>query len=54
MVETGKSSYELNHFISRVSISPVNGASFTGLDKLYHMVENHPPTIKRKEIRKWA
>ena len=31
-----KPSDELNHFISRVCISPGHAAGFTGLDKLYH------------------
>ena len=32
-----KPSDELNHFIFRVCISPGHAASFTDLDKLYHL-----------------
>ena len=54
MVKIEKSSDEFNHFISRVCISPVHAASFTGLDELYRTVKNHFPAVTRKEIRKWA
>ena len=54
MVKIEKSSDELNHFLSRVYISPEHAASFTGLDELYHMVKNQFPSLKRKEIGKWA
>ena len=54
MVKIGKSSDELNRFISRVCISPVHAASFTGFDELYRTVKNHFPAVTRKEIRKWA
>ena len=54
MVKIEKSSDELNHFLSRVYISPEYAASFTGLDKLYPMVINQFPSLMRKEIRKWA
>ena len=54
MVKIEKSSDELNHFLSRVYISPEHAASFTGLDKLYPMVKNQFPSLTRKEIRKWA
>ena len=30
-----------------------HAASFTGLDKLYHMVKNHLPAVTREKIRKW-
>ena len=50
MVKIEKSSGELNLFISRVCISPVHAASFTGLDELYCTVENHFPAVTRKEI----
>ena len=49
-----KSSDELNHFLSRVYISPEHAVSFTGLDKLYHTVKNQFPSLMRKEIRKWT
>ena len=48
MVKIEKSSDELNHFISRVHISPEHAASFTGL------VKNQFPSLTRKEIRKRA
>ena len=55
MVKIEKSSDEFNRFISHGCISPGHAASFTVLDKLYHMVKNHHfPTITIKEIRKWA
>ena len=54
MVKIEKSSNELNHFLSRVYISPEHAASFTGLDQLYRTVKNQFPSITRKEIRKWA
>ena len=44
-----KPSDELNHFISRVCISPGHAASFMGLDKLYHF-----SSITIKELRKWV
>ena len=44
-----KPSDELNHFISRVCISPGHAASFTGLDKLYHF-----SSVTMKELRKWV
>ena len=44
-----KPSDELNHFISRVCISPGHAASFMGLDKLYHF-----SSITIKELWKWA
>ena len=44
-----KPSDELNHFISRVCISPEHAASFMGLDKLYHF-----SSIMIKELRKWV
>ena len=37
-VKIEKSSDELNHFISRVCISPGHAANFVGLGKLYPMV----------------
>ena len=40
---------KVNHFISRVCISPGHAASFTGLDKLYHF-----SSITIKELRKWV
>ena len=49
-----KSSEEMNPFLSRVYISPEHAASFTGLDKLYHMVKNQFPSLTRKGIRKWT
>ena len=49
-----KPSDELNHFISRVCISPGHAASFTGLDKLYLLVKNHFSAITIKELRKWV
>ena len=52
MVKIKKSSDELNHFLSRVYISPEHAASFTGLDKLYHAVKKQFPSITRKEIQK--
>ena len=54
MAKIEKSSNEFNRFLSRVCISPVHTASFTGLDKLYHTVKNYFPAVTRKEIRKWA
>ena len=54
MVKIEKYSDELNHFISRVCISPVHAASFTGLDELCRTVKNHFRAVTRKEIRKWA
>ena len=54
MVKIEKSSDELNRFISRVCISPVHAASFTGLDELYRMVKNRFPAVTRKKKRKWA
>ena len=54
MVKIEKSSNEFNRFLSRICIAPGHAASFTGLDKLYHMVKNHFPAVARKEIRKWA
>ena len=30
-----------------------HAASFTGLDKSYHTVNDHFPTITRTEIRNW-
>ena len=44
-----KPSDELNHFISRVCISPGHAARFTGLEKLYHF-----SSVTMKELRKWA
>ena len=44
-----KPSDELNHFISRVCISPGHAASFMGLDKLYHF-----SFITIKELRNWV
>ena len=38
MVKIKKFSDELNHFLSRVYISPEHAASFTGLDKSHPMV----------------
>ena len=52
MVKIEKSSDELNRFISRVCISPVHAASFTGLDELYHMVKNRFPAVMRKKNTK--
>ena len=54
MVKIEKSSDELNHFLSRVYISPEHAASFTGLGKLCCMVKNQFPSLRRKEIRKWT
>ena len=54
MVKMEKSSDELNRFLSHVYISPEHAASFTGLDKLYCMVENQFSSLTRKEIRKWT
>ena len=54
MVTMEKSSEELDHFLSRVYISPEDAASFTGLDKLYCMVKNQFPSLTIKEIRKWT
>ena len=54
MIKIKKSSDELNPFLSRVYISPERAACFTGLDKLYHMVKNQFPSLRRKEIRKWT
>ena len=54
MVKIENSSDELNRFLSHVYISPECAASFTGLDKLYHMVKNQFPSLMREEIRKWA
>ena len=47
MVKIKKSSDKLNRVLSRVYISPEHAASFTGLDKLYHMVKNQFPSEKR-------
>ena len=49
MVKIKKSSDELNHFLSRVYISPEHAASFTGLDKLYCTAKNHFPSVTRKK-----
>ena len=49
MDKIGKPSDELNHFISRVCISPGHDASFMGLDKLYHF-----SAITIKELPKWV
>ena len=49
-----KPSDELNHFISRVCISPGHAASFMSLDKLYLLVKNHFSAITIKELRKWV
>ena len=49
MDKVEKPSDELNHFISRVCISPGHAASFTGLDKLHHF-----SSITIKELRKWV
>ena len=54
MVKIENSSDELNRFISRVCISPVHAASFTGLDRLYRTVKNRFPAVTRKEIPKWT
>ena len=54
IVKIKKSSDELNRFLSRVYISPVHAASFTGLDELYRTVKNQFPAVLRKEIREWA
>ena len=53
MVKIKKSSDELNRFLSGVYISSEHAASFSGLDKLYHMIKNRFPSVMRKEIRKW-
>ena len=44
----------MNRFLSHVCISPRHAASFMGLDKLYHTVKIHFPSVMRKEIRKWV
>ena len=44
----------MNRFLSRVYISFEQAASFTGLDKLYHIVKKHFPSITGREIQKWA
>ena len=50
-----KSSDKFNSFLSRAYISPEHAAaSFTGLDKLYHMVKNQFPSLTKREIRKWT
>ena len=49
MDKIDKPSDELNHFISRVGISPGHAASFTSFDKLYHF-----SFIMIKELRKWV
>ena len=54
MVKIKRSSEELNHFLSRVYVSPKHAASFSGLDKLYRMAKNQFPSVTRKEIQKWA
>ena len=54
MVKITESSNELNHFLSRVYVSPKHVASFTGLDKLYCTAKNKFPSVTRDEIRKWA
>ena len=54
MIKIEKSSNEFNHLVSRVCISPIHAASFTGLDKLYRAVQNHFPALTKKEIRKLA
>ena len=54
MVKIKESSDELDHFLSRVYVSPKHATSFMGLDKLYCIAKNQFPSVTRKEIRKWA
>ena len=50
MVKIKRSSDKLDHFLSDVYVSPRHAASFSGLDRLYRMVENQFPSVTRKEI----
>ena len=54
MVKIERSSDELNHFLSRVYVSPKHATSFSRLDKLYSMTKDQFPSVTRKEIQKWV
>ena len=43
-----------NAYLSRVYESPDHPASFSGLDKLYHIAKKEFPSITCHEIKQWA
>ena len=44
----------INSYLSHVYESPEHPASFSGLDKLYHIAKKEFPNITHNEIKQWA